>query len=88
MEVFAEKMLQACHALLGLVAELKRNALLNDVRGRNTEARRRLACGLPVVDMCGGFVKLQAAKSSSYAVWYKCKLTNAAVGCHCVAGAV
>ncbi len=37
MEVFAEKMLQACHALLGVVAELKRNALLNDVAGRNVE---------------------------------------------------
>lgn len=37
MEVFAEKMLQACHALLGVVAELKRNALLNDVAGRNAE---------------------------------------------------
>lgn len=40
MEVFAEKMLQACHALLGVVAELKRNALLNDVAGRNAEVRR------------------------------------------------
>lgn len=39
MEVFAEKMLQACHALLAVVAELKRNALLNDVRGRNEEVR-------------------------------------------------
>ena len=37
MEVFAEKMLQACHALLAVVAELKRNALLNDVKGRNAE---------------------------------------------------
>lgn len=37
MEVFAEKMLQACHALLTVVAELKRNALLNDVKGRNAE---------------------------------------------------
>jgi hypothetical protein len=37
MEVFAEKMLQACHTLLGVVAELKRNALLNDVAGRNAE---------------------------------------------------
>ena len=37
MEVFAEKMLQACHALLGVVAELKRNALLNDVVSRNAE---------------------------------------------------
>ncbi|PRW45367.1 N-lysine methyltransferase METTL21A [Chlorella sorokiniana] len=37
LEVFAEKMLQACHALLAVVAELKRNALLNDVQGRNEE---------------------------------------------------
>ena len=37
MDVFAEKMLQACHALLGVVAELKRNALLNDVISRNAE---------------------------------------------------
>ncbi|KAL4419236.1 hypothetical protein ABPG77_010678 [Micractinium sp. CCAP 211/92] len=37
MEVFAEKMLVACQALLGVVAELKRNALLNDVAGRNEE---------------------------------------------------
>ncbi|PSC68208.1 mediator of RNA polymerase II transcription subunit 22 isoform X3 [Micractinium conductrix] len=37
MEVFAEKMLAACQALLGVVAELKRNALLNDVHGRNAE---------------------------------------------------
>ena len=37
MEVFAEKMLQACHALLGVVAELKRNALMNDVAARNAE---------------------------------------------------
>jgi hypothetical protein len=46
MEVFAEKMLQACHALLGVVAELKRNALLNDVAGRNAEVGGRNA-GLP-----------------------------------------
>lgn len=39
MEVFAEKMLVACQALLGVVAELKRNALLNDVAGRNAEVR-------------------------------------------------
>ncbi len=39
MEVFAEKMLVACQALLGVVAELKRNALLNDVAGRNEEVR-------------------------------------------------
>lgn len=45
MEVFAEKMLQACHALLGVVAELKRNALLNDVAGRNAEVR--MGCGGP-----------------------------------------
>ena len=37
MEVFAEKMLQACHGLLGVIAELKRNALLNDVAARNAE---------------------------------------------------
>lgn len=37
MEVFVEKLLQSCAALLGLVAELKRNALLNDFAARNTE---------------------------------------------------
>lgn len=39
MEVFAEKMLAACQALLGVVSELRRNALLNDVAGRNAEVR-------------------------------------------------
>ena len=43
MEVFAEKMLAACQALLGVVAELKRNALLNDVHGRNAEVRAAAA---------------------------------------------
>ena len=47
MEVFAEKVLQACHALLAVVAELKRNALLNDARGRNAEVRRRCARAAP-----------------------------------------
>ena len=47
MEVFAEKVLQACHALLAVVAELKRNALLNDARGRNAEVRRRCAHATP-----------------------------------------
>jgi len=47
MEVFAEKMLAACQALLGVVAELKRNALLNDVPGRNAEV--------------GGETRMQAA---------------------------
>lgn len=36
--------LQACHALLAVVAELKRNALLNDVQGRNAEVRLLLCC--------------------------------------------
>lgn len=48
MEVFAEKMLVACQALLGVVAELKRNAVLNDVPRRNAEVRPGNLSGLLV----------------------------------------
>lgn len=42
-EVFAEKMLGAARALLAVTADMKRNALLNDVAARNqeVEAARR-----------------------------------------------
>ena len=39
LELFAEKMLAACRALLAITSELKRTALLNDVETRNAEVR-------------------------------------------------
>lgn len=43
LEVFAEKMLQACQALLLTIGELKRNAVLNDCSARNAAAARSSA---------------------------------------------
>jgi hypothetical protein len=37
LEVYVEKMLASCRALLAVVADLKRNALLNDASARNAE---------------------------------------------------
>lgn len=60
MEVFAEKMLQACHTLLGVVAELKRNALLNDVAGRNAEVSSScMATAAEVAELERRFQQLQ-----------------------------
>jgi hypothetical protein len=38
MEVFVDKLLQSAGALLSVIADLKRNVLLNDFAGRNAEA--------------------------------------------------
>ncbi len=38
-EVFSEKMLASCRALIAITSELKRTALLNDVESRNAEVR-------------------------------------------------
>ena len=46
LEVFAEKMLAACRALLAITAELKRSALLNDVQARNAEVREAISLQL------------------------------------------
>ena len=42
MEVFAEKMLAACQALLSITSELKRTTLLNDIETRNMEVRETI----------------------------------------------
>jgi len=39
LEVFSEKMLASCRALIGITSELKRTTLLNDIKSRNAEVR-------------------------------------------------
>jgi len=60
LEVFVEKMLASCSALLSITAELKSNALLNDIEGRNSEVEARrvqtwqddgVVAGFPVESM-------------------------------------
>ena len=52
MEVFVEKLLASAGALLGIAAELKRNALLNDFAGRNAEvAEAKALAGKALADL-------------------------------------
>jgi len=39
LEVFSEKMLASCRALIAITSELKRTTLLNDIESRNAEVR-------------------------------------------------
>jgi hypothetical protein len=39
LEVFSEKMLASCRALIAITSELKRTALLNDIETRNADVR-------------------------------------------------
>jgi Surfeit locus protein 5 subunit 22 of Mediator complex len=39
LEVFSEKMLASCRALISITSELKRTALLNDIESRSAEVR-------------------------------------------------
>ncbi|GAB4813428.1 hypothetical protein N2152v2_000474 [Parachlorella kessleri] len=62
MEVFVEKLLASAGALLGIVAELKRNALLNDFAGRNAEvAEAKALAGETLADLQARLAAVEAA---------------------------